>query len=93
MHFQIICSLLLSATAFSAPLSLPLEKRQSAGVNETDLPTQLLLAQTDVERIALLAAGGINRSYSTLPTHLLELNLHPVLVVQSSRLVEQHFQL
>jgi hypothetical protein len=62
MHLQIILSLLLSATAFGAPLSQPLEKRQSSGVNTTDLASQLLLAQTDVERIALLAAGG-NQSF------------------------------
>ena len=62
MQLQLILLVLFSASVFSAPLSKALEKRQSSGVNETDLPTQLLLAQTDVDRIALLAAGG-NQSF------------------------------
>src|SRR5277367_2920180 len=62
MQLQIILSLLFAATAFSAPQPELLEKRQSSGVNETDLATQLVLAQTDVERIGLLAAGG-NQSF------------------------------
>jgi len=62
MHVKLALFFLLSAIVFGAPVSDPLEKRQSSGVNATDLPTQLLLAQTDVERIALLAAGG-NQSF------------------------------